>query len=529
MPPSSSKSSSASNRLGRASLAARFAVAAAVLAVVTGLMALSGCGGSSSSSDDLQFNGTGYPGVDTANTRFVGGPINRSTASTLEVAWKLPLTAKSTYGSYAATPVITKGVIYSQDLASNVQAISLESGEVQWTKKYEELDQGPNGVVVAGGSVFGATSSEAFALDQETGEEIWSTSLLRTPSEGVDIAPGYHDGLVYVSTVPTNSSSTYPAGGVGILWALDAKTGKKVWSFDTVPKSLWGNPKVNAGGGLWYPPSFDDKGFMYFGVGNPAPFPGTPQEPWGSSRPGPNLYTNSMVKLDAKTGKMQWYYQLTPHDIYDWDFQNPPILADAGGRELAIGSGKSGIVVALDRQTGKPVWKRPVGTHSGHDSDGLYAMRGEYSKLKPGSTVSPGTLGGAIAPMAANKSTLFVPIVNHPITVSKSGEIQEAPTLTGELVALDIKTGAVQWSNKYPAAAFGAPTAVNDVVFMTTFDGTVHGIDAKTGGEVWQGTLPATSNSGLMASGDTLVVPAGLATAEGQRPEIVAYRLGGGE
>jgi outer membrane protein assembly factor BamB len=76
-------------------------------------------------------------------------------------------------------------------------------------------------------------------------------------------------------------------------------------------------------------------------------------------------------------------------------------------------------------------------------------------------------------------------------------------------------------------AAFGPPTAVNDIVFFTTFDGTVHGLDAGTGGEVWQGALPAASNTGVMISGDTLIVPAGLAVAEGQKPAIVAYRLGG--
>jgi outer membrane protein assembly factor BamB len=234
-----------------------------------------------------------------------------------------------------------------------------------------------------------------------------------------------------------------------------------------------------------------------------------------------------MVKMDAKTGKMDWYFQLTPHDIYDWDFQNPPILVSAGGRDLAIGSGKSGIVVAVDAKTGKPVWKRPVGTHTGHDEDGLYAMRGEYSKLKPESEVAPGTLGGVIAPMAANATTVFVPIVNHPIVVSKAGEIQEGEELSGELVAIDIKTGKVKWGNEYPSAAFGAPTAVNDMVFVTTFDGTVHGVDAETGGEVWQGALPAGSNTGLAVSGDTLVAPAGIPTAEGQKAALVAYRLGG--
>ncbi len=522
--PSQRQSSSASDSFKAIPSIAWFGIGAVVLIVAAVLIfALS----NSSSGDDLEFTGNAYPGMDTSNTRSVDGAINTGNASGLQVAWTLPLKAKSTYGAYAATPAIGNGVIYSQDLASNVQAIDLESGEVLWTKVYEELDQGPNGATVAGGKVFGATPTKAFALDQESGEEVWSTPLTRGPNEAIDMAPGYHDGLVYVSTVPTLLNSEYPPGGVGVLWALDAETGKKVWNFNTVPETLWSkkNAELNSGGGLWYPPSFDEKGFMYFGTGNPAPFPGTPRFPWGSSRPGPNLYTNSMVKLDAKTGKMEWYYQQTPHDVYDWDFQNSPILTSAGGRALAIGSGKSGVVVALDAETGKPVWKRPVGTHNGHDEDGLLAMRGESSKIKIGSPVFPGTLGGVIAPMAADDTTVFVPVVEHPLIPASGSELSEGPELTGELVAIDIASGAVKWTKKYPAAAFGAPTVVDDVVFMTTFDGIVHGLDAGSGGEVWQAALPAGSNSGLNASGDTLIVPAGIPAAEGQTPKMVAYRL----
>jgi outer membrane protein assembly factor BamB len=340
------------------------------------------------------------------------------------------------------------------------------------------------------------------------------------------MAPGYHGGLVYVSTAPLTVNASYPGGGVGTLYALDAKTGAKKWQFATVPKSLWGDKKVNSGGGLWQPPSFDEKGSIYFGTGNPAPYPGTPQEPWGSSRPGANLYTDSMVKLDAKTGKMRWHYQQTPHDLYDWDFQDPPILLDAGGRELAIGAGKSGIVVALDAASGKPVWKQPVGTHNGHDEDNLLALKGESSKIKPGQ-VFPGTLGGVIAPMATDGTRVFVPVVNHPLTVTKSGELGEAGELTGELVALDAATGKVEWNAEFASAAFGAPTAVNDLVFATGFDGSLYALDAKTGGEVWVGTLPAGINTSVSVSGDTLIAPAGIASAEGQTPEIVAYRVGG--
>ncbi len=497
-----------------------------VVLLVAAIAALSGCG-SSSSGEGLELTGSGYPGVDAANSREAEGTIDSSNASELEVAWTLPLTAESSFGAHSSAPVIVNGVVYSQDLESNVQAIALDSGEVQWTKKYDDPSQGPNGVVVADGLVLGATSKAAFALDQETGKEVWSTPLVVQPSgEGIDMAPSYHDGLVYVSTVPLTATELYPGGGVGTLWALDGKTGAKKWHFDTVPKGLWGDREVNSGGGLWQPPSFDDEGFIYFGTGNPAPYPGTAGEPWGSSRPGSNLYTNSMVKLDAKSGKMQWYYQQTPHDLYDWDFQDPPILVEAGGRELAIGAGKSGVVVALDAATGKPVWKRPVGTHNGHDDDNLYALRGESSKIKAGQ-VFPGTLGGVIAPMATDGSSVFVPVVNHPATISADGGLGEAGEMTGELVAIDAATGAIEWNQEFASAAFGAPTVVNDLVFAPSFEGNLYALDAKSGGEVWVGTLPAGINTGVSISGDTVIAPAGLASAEGQTPEIVAFRLGG--
>lgn len=503
------------------------ALAGLVLIAVALVAALSGCGSSSSGDEGPKFEGTGYPGVDAANSREAKGEIDSSNAAELEEAWSVPLTAQSSYGAHSSSPVILNGVVYSQDLESNVQAIDLESGEILWTTKFDEISLGPNGVAVADGLVFGATVKEAFALDQETGKEVWSTPLVvQKAGEGIDMAPSYSDGLVYISTVPLTATELYPGGGVGTLWALDAKTGKKKWNFDTVPKSLWGNKKVNSGGGLWQPPSFDGKGSIYFGTGNPAPYPGTPQEPWGSSRPGANLYTNSMVKLDAKTGKMQWYYQQTPHDIYDWDFQNPPLLIEAGGKELAIGSGKVGIVTALDAKTGKPVWKRPVGAHNGHDQDGLYAMRGEYSKIKPGELL-PGVLGGAIAPMATDGKTIFVPVVNGSATVTANSEIGGGGEMSGELVAIDAASGQIQWQQEFASAAFGAPTVINDLVFATSFEGSVYAFETASGSEVWTGELPAGINTSVSIDGDTVIAPAGSPSAEGQVPALVAFRLGG--
>lgn len=496
------------------------------LAVVLAAGALvAGCGSSSDSGGgggDANLTGDALPGVDLANTREVKSQINSGNVNQLQESWSIPVTGQGIYGSYASTPVIVNGVIYSQDLESNVSAVDLESGDVIWSKKFESPSHGPNGLAVAEGRVYGATNSGAFALDQKTGKELWLTQL-----EGpVDMQPGVNDGKVYVSTVPENTSAEYEAGAVGTLWAMDGKTGKKLWHFDTVPKDLWGDPAINSGGGLWYPPSFDSKGDVYAGTGNPAPLPGTANKPWGSSRPGDNRYADSLVKLDPDTGKLIWYYQETPHNIYDWDFQNPPIITKAGGKEVAIGSGKSGFVVAVDVKSGKVVWRVPVGEHNGHDKDPLYAMRKEYDKIKLGEAF-PGQLGGVIAPMASDGKRVYVPIVNHSMTVKSGYEVTEESTAAGAVAALDIKTGKKVWEAQLPSPAYGALVVSNDLVFATSSEGIIHALSADSGGEVWQAALPSGTNAGVMISGDSLVIGAGLPLAEGQTAKLVAYKLGG--
>ena len=233
-----------------------------------------------------------------------------------------------------------------------------------------------------------------------------------------------------------------------------------------------------------------------------------------------------MVKLDPKTGKVIWHYQQTPHNIYDWDFQDSPVMVTVGGKEMAIGAGKSGVVVAIDPKTGKPIWKTPVGVHNGHDNDPLYAMRGEYNKIKLGE-VFPGQLGGVIAPMATDGKRLYVPVVNHSMTVRSGSEISEESAATGEVVALNLANGKIEWNRELEQPAYGATLVVNDVVFATTADGIVHALKADSGGEVWQAALPSGTNAGVMVSGDMMLAPAGLPLAEGQKASLVAFKLGG--
>jgi outer membrane protein assembly factor BamB len=493
-------------------------------AVVLAAALLAGCGGGRSSSPShYTFGGDGYPNIDNFGTRAVeGSPIKSSNVAQLKVVWTKPIEGQGAYGSYASTPIINGGAVYSIDLESNVQALDLESGDVIWTHEYKSPSHGPNGLAVSLGRVYGTTADSAFALDQETGEQLWET-----PLEGaVDMAPSTIEGKSFVSTVPETPNGTYEPGAVGTLYALNGETGKKEWDFATVPKGLWGDPSVNSGGGLWYPPSFDVENNLYAGIGNPAPLPGTPDKPWGSSRPGDNRYTDSLVKLDPETGKLIWYYQQTPHSIYDWDLQNSPVIAETGSRTLAIGSGKSGYLVAVNAKTGKPVWKTAVGKHNGHDKDPLYAMRGEYKKIKIGE-VFPGELGGVIAAPASDGKNVYVPIVNHSMTVKSGSEITEEGGSTGEVVAVNIRTGKIEWKRELESPAYGSLLVVNDLVFATTADGVIHALKKGTGGEIWQEALPAGTNAGVMVSGEYLVAGAGLPAAEGQTPQLVAYKIGG--
>jgi outer membrane protein assembly factor BamB len=495
-----------------------------LLAAAALVATLAGCGGGGrdppQASAAAAVADWGAPNADATNTRRVGGPIEARSVARLRVAWTVPLNAL-----YTATPVVVGGVAYTQDMQSDVSAIDVASGRLRWKHVFGSADTGPNGVAVAGNRVYGATLTHAFALDTTSGRQLWSTNLARVPGEQIDMAPGASGGLVYVSTVPGNHEV------VGTLWALDGASGRRVWKWEEVPASLWGHPDVNAGGGAWHPPAFDKRGGLYIGLGNPVAWPGTAEAPWGRSRPGDNRWDNSIVKLNARTGKLLWAKQVIPHDVYDWDLECPVILATAGGRRLALAGGKMGFVYAFDAETGALVWKRSVGLHNGHDGDNLRAMRGDYSRLRRGQRILPGDWGGIETPMASDGTTVYVP-VNNLYVIFHNGidqpEQQDLMQGTGEIVALDVATGRVRWDRKLPHSVYGAATVSNDVVFTTTFDGTVWGMRTDTGAVVWRSRLPAGTDAPVAIAGDTLLTGASLPLERRQHPAIVAYRLGDG-
>ena len=537
--------------------ARRSVVAGAALVVAAGLIA-GGCSSSSSSSSSSTLAcpakhgtpvtgtapaatgrpaaGWGQPDADLASTRYVASAITSADVSKLGVAWTVPLTMSTarTDGAYATTPVIVNGVVYVQDLDSDVFAISLATGKVLWTHAYNSPNGGPDGVNVVGGVVYAATNSAAVALDAATGAQLWSRTLTGNDHEGIAMAPGYNHGTVYVSTVPANVTIQYGAGGQGILWALNAKTGAPEWSWNQ-DQNLWGNPGVNSGAGLWYTPSFDAQGNVYLGIANPAPIFGTKSYPLGSSRPGPDLYTDSVVKL-SPAGKLLWYYQLTPHDLYDWDLQDPPVLTTANGRPVVIDGGKAGILIQLDAQTGKLLWKLPVGGHDGHENDGLlteHATPTSRGLLPTQYCLEPSIYGGIVTQLASNGSTTFAAVNDLALPAtpvdyggSVTAVLGAVENAAGEMVAVNQDAGTVEWDTLLPSSPYGAATVTNDVVFTTTFKGYLYALDATTGAILFKTPMSAWSNAPVAVDGDYVIAGAGAAMTSTQRNMIIAYKLG---
>jgi glucose dehydrogenase len=437
--------------------------------------------------------------------------IDSSNVAQLEVAWTFKIAAVSGWGGMTAPPLIAGNTVYIQDMGSNVFALNRDDGRMMWKREYNVNTTGPNGLALGYGRIFGTLgdTAEVFSLDATTGEELWRSKLTGNTGEGIDIAPVVYNSTVYVSTAPSNGYTFYRGGQKGVLFALDANSGSVLWQFDTT-NNLWGNPRINSGGGLWYPPSIDASGNLYFGTGNPGPWPGTEYYPNGMSRPGDNDYASSMVSLNPQTGAVRWYVNAKPHDLFDHDFQNTPILvtvqSDVEVLKLAIGSGKTGEVIAADANTGEIVWRTNVGAH----------QNDRLTELPLGQTlkVLPGMLGGVETPISYGNGMVFVPVVNLSTLVTSVGFVEGSADLSqarGELVALDVRDGTVRWKVDLPQGPFGGTTVANDVVFVSTIDGVFAAYDVMSGELIWTYQASAGFNAPPAIAGDMVIVGAAAA------------------
>jgi outer membrane protein assembly factor BamB len=485
-------------------------VTARPIALVAGVVTIlaAGCGGSAETAD------WALPNHDLSATRAVSSrTIDASSVARLEPAWRFRFRIQPREsGVVTATPVVAGGTVYVQDMESNVFALDLESGALRWAHPFRAGNPGPNGLAVGDERVYGSTDTEVFALSAARGLLLWRRRILTPVEQFVDVAPMVAHGLVYTSTIG------YPPGGRGALYALDAATGFVRWKRSTI-RGPWRYPVEAGGGGAWYPPSIDAQGRVYWGTANPAPWGGTRRRPNGGSFPGSALYTDSLLALDGRTGRLLWYDQVTPHDVRDYDFQLSPLLVRARGRDLLIGAGKAGRVIAWDRRTHRRVWQTPVGLH-----------RNDAGPLPPRSVaVCPGLLGGVETPMAYVDGRVFVPVVD---LCSRGSAVGYEPLERldpfrgrGELVALDAATGRSLWKRPLDSPDFGCATAANDVVFSSTLDGRIYAFRAHDGEQLWSRRMRAGINACPAVAGGLLLVPAGVPLRRGRSVfELVAYR-----
>jgi quinohemoprotein ethanol dehydrogenase len=312
-------------------------------------------------------NGGGY-----SNDRFSDlDEINTSNVASLKGEWMTHLNGSGTANKYSqeGQPLEYKGVLYVTTGADDVFAVEVKTGKVIWSHTANMPDElasticcgwDNRGIALGDGLVFSPQlDGTLIALDQKSGEKVWQADVAAA-KDGYSItaAPLYYDGLVYTSP----AGADY--GGRGFVDAYDAKTGHRVWRHYNVPKpgeqgaETW--PKDNdswkhGGANVWNTPSVDPElGLIYYSTANAG-------SDWdGSEREGDNLFSASILAIDAKTGKMKWYYQQIHHDIWDYDSTSPTVLIDAKidgkDRKGIAEPNKNGYVYFLDRETGKPIF-----------------------------------------------------------------------------------------------------------------------------------------------------------------------------
>jgi quinohemoprotein ethanol dehydrogenase len=303
--------------------------------------------------------------------------INVDNVSKLKGVWMTHLRGRALAAKYSgeSQPIVYKGTMYVTSGDDDVFAVSVKTGKILWEKR-GKLDQKittvccgwlNRGVALGDGMLYyNRLDGWTEALDQGTGKVVWRKHIVRWQrGQTMTQAPLYMDGKIYVGVVGAEF------GTRSFLQAMDAKTGKMVWRWYSIPgpKDPGGDtwPKgsseyLRGGASVWSTPSVDTKlGLMYISTGNAG------SDWFGGDRAGKNLYACSIVALDIKTGKVKWYFQEVHHDIWDYDAPSPVVLFDtkANGKTVAgLGQpGKTGWLYLLDRATGKPLYgidEKPV-------------------------------------------------------------------------------------------------------------------------------------------------------------------------
>jgi alcohol dehydrogenase (cytochrome c) len=470
--------------------------------------------------------------------------INVGNVAQLKADWRVHL--NSGIGppySGEAQPIVLGGIIYIPTGADDVFALDVETGRQLW-KYQSNLDKRvktvccgwtSRGVAIAEGKVFlGRLDGRLVALDQHSGQEVWSVQAERW-EDGFTItsAPLYYDGMVITGFAGSEFAAR------GRVRAFSAKDGSPLWTFYTVPgpgeygHDTWpqdGNAWEHGGATVWQTPAIDPRhGLIYFSTGNPGP------DFNGSVRKGDNLFSVSIVALEAKTGKYRWHFQQVHHDLWDYDSPSPVVLFDIDlngtHREAIAEIGKTGWVYVLDRLTGKPligVEERPVPQEPRQATAATQPypvgdpVVPHFIDIPPAGfrlvnggeiftpywdtalVAKPSPMGGTNWPPSSydpRKAYLFV-CANDAMGRFKVAEIKDPKSgtaylgglygfadipLNGIFAAVDMHSNTIAWRQRWKDSCYSGSTATGgDLVFTGRNDGRFVALDSRNGDVLWE-------------------------------------------
>jgi alcohol dehydrogenase (cytochrome c) len=470
--------------------------------------------------------------------------ITAANAKNLELKWVYQ--TFSTW-SFETTPIVVDGVMYLTSGPNDVSALDAATGRPFWIFKYtpqagfKACCGSPNrGVAILGDTLFmGTVDAHLIALDAVSGRVRWNTTVAKT-TDGYAIS---HAPLVIKDKVIIGTAGgEYPTRG--FIAAYDVHSGKEAWRFYTIPgtgepgNDTWpADAWQHGGGSVWTTGAYDPAlNLTYWGVGNANP------NFYDEKRKGDNLYTCSVVALDADTGKLKWHFQFTPHDINDWDSAQVGVLADMNWlgtpRKVLMWANRNGFFYVLDRETGAFLKGFPyvkVNWASGLDHHGRPILT-----MPPlGELVYPWPGGGTswFSPSFSPRTELMY-VTTEENTASRMKPADKEPDLkigqtriggnftqatdapgpgtgggirgpvitngtetngTGAVSAIDPRTGVTKW--KFPftnVSNSGLLTTASDLVFSGSREGYFFAIDARTGSELWRANLGGHANAGPM-------------------------------
>jgi alcohol dehydrogenase (cytochrome c) len=444
--------------------------------------------------------------------------INSDNVARLSLAWAFQT---ADLGQFETTPLVVDGVLYGTGQNDRAFALDARTGRAIWRYQRNLPDKLQpccgavnRGFAILGNRLFMATlDAHVIALDAKTGNVVWDVAAADyRHAYTFTVAPLAIKNEVIVGV----SGGEY--GVRGFVDAYEATTGKRLWRFNTVPgpgeagHETWDGDSWKTGGApAWITGSYDPQlNLIFWPTGNPAP------SNFGGERKGDNLYSNSMLALDADTGKLRWYFQFTPHDVHDYDATQIPVLIDSDWngkpRKLLLLANRSGFFYVLDRTNGEFLSAKPFGQVNwtkGIGADGKPIPHPDGSGKKEGERICPGALGMTnwYSPSYSPQTNLFYVATSNECDIFTSapqkyraghdflGSVYvpdpvERPR--GALKALDPLSGEIKWEFPYFSNPNGgALSTAGGIVFGGDSDGNFIALDAKSGKDLWHVQLGA--------------------------------------